>query len=265
MNNQKEISELSNRNIIKLSNNFIQSEINIKEVSLNIFLTLLAEIKIEDTTLPLFDISIKDIENKMNIAINRNKTTLNAIVNDFTSKSLKLAEESEYMALCSACEIINEENTLFLQISINPLLSEELLNLKTNFTKISLDQLLSLKGIYKKRLYMLLIKMKSLGHWKANLDALQDILNVPDSYKKRYTNFKARVLTSALKQINSLPNKSIAVALKEHKRGSRRVKQLHFTINSIVNNKKVSILTTDSKSILETWGAKRQNIELLAS
>ena len=54
-NNEKDapqiIEELSNRNIIKMSNDLASAQFNIQEVSLNVFMSLLSEITMEDKEL----------------------------------------------------------------------------------------------------------------------------------------------------------------------------------------------------------------------
>lgn len=242
-----EINALSKRNIIKLSNNFILSQINIKEISLNIFLMLLSEIDMEDEEFKTYDIALLDIEKKIGKKINRNQKELDKIIQDFLGNNICLYGEDDCISLCGECEIIKEDGILFMRLVINPVLKEELLILESNFTKINLQHILQLKGIYSKRMFMLLKKVAGLGHWKVDLETLHSILNSPKSYKQ-YDNFKSRVLTSSMEQINTLNDKEIAVSYSEEKRGSRKVKMLNFKINLIKKTKKKTTSLTDKEA-----------------
>ncbi len=248
-----EINTLSERNIIKLSNNFILSQINIKEVSLNIFLMLLSEIDMKDEEFKTYDIPLGLIEEKLGKRINRNQKELDKIIKDFLGNNICLYGEDNCISLCSECEIIKEEGILFMRIVINSALKEELLTLENNFTKINLQHILQLKGIYSKKMFMLLKKAAGLSHWKVDLETLHSIMNLPKSYKQ-YDNFKSRVLISSMEQINSLNDKEITVSYSEDKRGSRRVKMLNFSISNIKKkNKKAKGLTDKEAEEKEKW------------
>lgn len=259
------IENLSNRNIIKISNDFAWAQINIQEVSLNIFLMLLTELDIEDKELPIFDIAILDIEKKLGKKLNRKQSKLDNIIQDFLGKNLQLDNGTEFISLCSECEIIIEKNMLFLRIKINPLLKEEFLNLTKNFTKINLKHILPLRGINVKRMYMILRKMAQLNNWDTQFETLLTMLNSPASHYK-YGNFKAQVLTPSVEQINNLEDKEMTISYTMKAIGARKIKTLEFKIKLIKkvqeNMKTYQTVANKKKStqnkILDEWLKKSQ-------
>lgn len=247
------IESLSDRNIIKLSNNFILSQINIKEVSLNIFLMLLSEIDMKDEELKIYDISLIEIEKKLGKKINRNAKEKARIIEDFLGNHICLNGDNDYISLCSECEFIIEEGALIMRIVINPLLKDEFIKLNNNFTKINLQHILQISGGYSKRMFMLLKKMSGTGGWKVYLEELHSILNSPNSFKK-YDNFKRRVLTSSVDQINNLNDKEMTVSYTVVKPRNRTIKSLDFKINFVKKTKnKTMSLTNKEAEEKEKW------------
>lgn len=226
------IEMFSDRKIIKVSNDFALSSMNISEVSLNIFFALLSEITMEDEMLPSFDVPIKEIELKIGKKLNRDRKKLDRIKGELEGDNIILNHSQTRIPLCKRCEIVNESNVLYLQIEINPVLSNELLELESKFTQIRLDHFTSIKGFYAKKLYLFLKARKNMDHIRVNLDTLYVILNIPKSYEI-YSNFKKRVLLQALSQIRKLTDDLGDIHYNGDKRGSRAVKQLVFVIGTI--------------------------------
>lgn len=100
------------------------------------------------------------------------------------------------------------------------------INLKQNFTTISLSNLFSLKGYYAKRFYILMNSWKNIYSKKPlMLEELYKILMLENNYST-FGNFNNKVLKPAFSEINS--NSDISVAYQEVK-ASRKVVGLNFT------------------------------------
>ncbi len=234
----KKLEELSNKNIVKMSNDLCSARYNISEVSLNIFLMLLTEIRMEDEELFDFDISLIQIEKKLNKRLNRSPKKLDEIKKDLTGKNLCLANSTEFIPFCTQFEYIKEDGVNFVSIKINPELTEELLNLTQQFTNFNLSQLIQLKGLYTKRMYMILYQVSGMKRWKVPLEKLHSILILPESYTKRFDYMKSRVLNPAMQQINQLNKKEIEASYTIDKRGSRKVKLLNFKVEKTEEKRK---------------------------
>ncbi len=248
------IEEPSQRNVIKISNDLAWAQMNIKEVTINIFFMLLTEIMIEDEELPEFDFAILDIEKKLTKKLNRKRKYLDGIVKDLTEKNIVLYNDTEAIALCKEAEIINEDNILFLRVVLNPFFKDELLNLTREFTTLNLQHLLKLGGVPAKRMYMILKRMKGMGSWKPQVDTLKDILQ-PTQSQQAYKNFKARMLVDPIKQINNLEDKEMTVSFIENKKRNK-VYSIEFIIKGHTKPKIESPKKTKSqkeKENEEAW------------
>lgn len=104
-----------------------------------------------------------------------------------------------------------------------PLLDE----LKSRFTAYSLEHVSELSSTHAVRLYELLISWRSVGKTPVfELAAFREQLGIlPDEYP-RMNNFKARVLDTAIKQINQ--HTDIVAQYEQHKRG-RKITGFSFT------------------------------------
>lgn len=92
--------------------------------------------------------------------------------------------------------------------------------LKKRFTSYFLKDVSQMTSVYAIRLYELIIAWKSTG--KTPVIELEDLrmkLGVEPHEYKRMTNFKARVLDVAIKQINELSN--IKIKVTQHKKGRK--------------------------------------------
>lgn len=79
-----------------------------------------------------------------------------------------------------------------------------LLQLKEKFTKIEqVKYLVNFTSKYAIRIYALLKDYRKMAHRDINLENLSKMLELPDSITKTYTNFRDKVLTPAIKEINS--------------------------------------------------------------
>ena len=254
-NSSQIIEELSNRNIIKMSNDLASAQFNIKEVSLNVFMALLSEITMEDEELKEFDISLLEIEKKLGRRLNRDMNNVEELCSDLLGENILLSGDTDFISLCSKCELIKEDGVLFLNIKINSLLKKELLQLTREFTQVNFSQFMQLKGLYPKKMYMLLKKASGLKQWKIPLEDLCIVLSAPNDYMEKFHGFKSRVLEPALKQINQLEKKEIAVSYTVKKR-RKKVSSIEFKI--VKKAKKVATKNhkspkSKSKSILDEW------------
>lgn len=101
-----------------------------------------------------------------------------------------------------------------------------LAEIKSNYTSILLDIFGSLKSEYSLKLYEIFSRWAFKGVVSIKLDELKNLLNVVDMYD-RYNNFKQRVLTPAINEINAKTNLNITF---KPIRTSRAITDLEFSI-----------------------------------
>jgi plasmid replication initiation protein len=114
---------------------------------------------------------------------------------------------------------------------ILPYLSE----LNKNFTSYKLKNVVKMSSSYGTRIYELLVQWGGLEEREISMEKLRKILLLEDKYKP-ISNFKARVLAPAIKDINE--NSDLSVTYTQKKKG-RKVTHLIFKFKSKEELKRV--------------------------
>ena len=113
------------------------------------------------------------------------------------------------------------------KLKVNPELAPFLLEMKSHFTKYSLQEVLSLKSGFSMRLYQLLAQYQYRQEVEFSLEKLRFCLNVDDGKLQRFFDFKKRVLEPAKNEINE--KSSLRFEYKLIKKG-RKVIAIKFII-----------------------------------
>ena len=101
--------------------------------------------------------------------------------------------------LLSSC--LYSHSTSEIVLSYDPKLKPYFLQLKDNFTKYYLENILELKSFYSIRIYELVKQYENIKSREITINELKEILDIGNSYKL-YGHFKEKVLTVAQKEIN---------------------------------------------------------------
>jgi len=133
----------------------------------------------------------------------------------------------------SKIQYINKEAKF--KVRIEEDLKPYLLQLKKRFIAYNLKYILPLTSTYSVRIYQLLKEYEKLTKRYFTVEELQDILQVPKSYRS-YTNFNAKVLKVAKKEL--LEHTDIYFTLEEEKEG-RKVSRLIFRIHKNTHKQEV--------------------------
>jgi plasmid replication initiation protein len=136
---------------------------------------------------------------------------------------------------------------------IVPFLSE----IKRTFTSYKLEHIGKMTSIYAIRLYELLMQWQSTGKREVDLDWLKKQFQIEEGYD-RMSNFKARVLDPAIKDIND--NSNLSVEWTQRKTG-RRVTHLIFTFSEKQLAKPVTTKRLSKKELEQRRLAEQLKIE----
>ena len=162
------------------------------------------------------------------------------------------------MRWISSIKYLPDDGKIILMFAqdILPFLSE----LKNTFTKYRLEHVGKMTCIYAIRLYELLAQWQSVGKREVEVDWLKQQFQLDDSYD-RMSNFKARVLEPAIKDINEHSNYQVTWV---QRKTGRRVTHLIFTFGekkSLTPNKPNRVSKPKEKMI---FGVKQSEIEKFA-
>jgi plasmid replication initiation protein len=115
------------------------------------------------------------------------------------------------------------------KVRIDGDLKPYLLELQKNFVQTDLKYIMHMTSQYAVRLYQLLKQYQKIGGRDFILAELQDTLQVPKSYTKKYNDFKEKVLEIAVKQINEFTDLKVKYDVKKV---SRKVNEICFSIKT---------------------------------
>lgn len=125
----------------------------------------------------------------------------------------------------SSAEYLNNEGCVLL--CFDPKLKLYLLNLKQEFTKLSLADLLELKSIYSIRMFELLVQYESIGKRKISIKDLREFCGIKEKEYTDYFDMKRKVIERAKREINEKTNYKIDYT---EIKSSRRVVSIEWTI-----------------------------------
>lgn len=193
-----------------------------------IIIYLVSKIKAEDKKLKEIEISVIDFCKVIGIETN------GAAYNRIKETIKTLSDKSWWIDTGDSKEIlfrwINEaeieKGSGIIKLELNKHLEPYLLELKENFTKYELINVLSLRSKYSIRLYELLKSYLWRGNWDIHVDELRALLETECKYKE-FKDFKKRVLTPSIKEINDFTD--LTVQMETLKKG-RIISDIHFDI-----------------------------------
>jgi len=232
-------NSLTNRNFTRQSHTIVNARMAFSKLEIDIILSLMTTIEMEDKDFKDYHFSINELEEKLGHKLQSKqlKTTIKSIM----SKPIELPLTN----IKGEWEIVN----WFSYFKYNPngtiscrfdkMLKPFLLELKERFVVSDLRMLLPMRSSYSKRIYLLLKEYARIGSRTFDIEELQDILKVPKGMR-RYDNFKRQILKRAETDINKFTD--LKINLSERKR-CRKVIEITYTIRKNGENLKTFIQT----------------------
>ena len=232
MNEETELIEIKDRQVCKISNQLIEAKYKLTLEEQRLILLTIAQIDVDDEDFKTYKIDLKNLENKVDKKINKNR--MKNLAFNIMKKPFMLKETKAVYNFFAKVEPIEEESAL--KVQFHPDLKPFLLDLKKEFTKYSLNFLLNLQSVYAVRLYQLLKQYQTIGKRTFNVDELREILQTPKSYSN-FADFERKVLNIAQKEINKKTD--IKISWEVTKRIRRKIVEIKFTIigeNTLIND-----------------------------
>lgn len=251
------VETLTDRKVVKQSNILNTAKYTLSALSTDILHLFLAQIYKEDKDFKEFNISIKEIENKLEKRINRKY--IETVCKELTTNSIRLKEEDNTVVFVNWASVAKynlKKNFLVLKISEE--LKNHLLELKSLFVQTSYKEISKLKTFYSKRLYMLFLQYKTSGFYTILIEDLKFILDIEENHSyDNYFDFKKRVLTPSIKQINE--KTSLNISLKEIKQGRKTIR-LEFSIKKDEEQKLEKPIHKSGVIAAEEWLRKKTKL-----
>jgi plasmid replication initiation protein len=174
---------------------------------LDLLFCLLSQLKKEDSPDIPYRINIGDVERMTGRQWNYQQ--LQEATADMGSRMFEVESEKTYKQLWMFQKVEYIKGQGCLEIVLSKFIRPYLFELKDNFTSYQLHSALKLSSKYAKRIYQLASQWKDIGETKAyTIDELKLMLKLKDPQGKqpeqfeKFSQFKARVLDIAMRQIN---------------------------------------------------------------
>lgn len=113
-----------------------------------------------------------------------------------------------------------------IELTLSESLKPYLIDLRQNFTKYELINVLCLRSKYSIRLYEIYKSYLWLSRWEVSLDEFREIIDVKDRYLD-FTEFKRNVINPSIKEINKYTDLTISI---ETLKSGRNIDKLIFNI-----------------------------------
>jgi plasmid replication initiation protein len=174
---------------------------------LDLLFCLLSQLKKEDSSDEPYRINIANIERMTGRQWNYQQ--LQEATSDMGSRMFEVETDKVYKQLWMFQKVEYIKGQGCLEIVLSTFIRPYLFELKDNFTSYQLHSALKLSSKYAKRIYQLASQWKDIGETKAyTIDELKLMLKLKDPHGKqpeqfeKFSQFKARVLDIAMRQIN---------------------------------------------------------------
>lgn len=193
-----------------------------------IVLTMVSMIQPSDEDFKDYRISVKNFSEMLGLKGSVKYTQMKEIAENLMTKTIEIPKENGGWILAnwiSSAEYKEGEGVI--DLSFSPKLKPYMLQLKNQFTSYRLSNILNLNSTYSIRLYELMKKWQHLGKWGCSVEDLRGKLGVGEGTYPRYANLKARVLVTAIEEVNGKTD--LNIGFNEIKKG-RSVERIEFTI-----------------------------------
>ena len=219
------------RNIVKQDYKLINAKYKLTTSEIKFILTVIAQINAKDNNFTEYEIKVKDLEEKLQAT--KHKTRLKQFAKNIMSKPLLIENDGNFEVFNWFSKIKYISNEAKFLVNIHEDLKPFLLNLKERFVQYNLAYILKLKSNYSIKIYQLLKEYENFQRRKFSVDELRNCLEVPESYKKKYNDFKKKVLLVAEAEINK--HTDIFIEFEEIKK-RRKVISIDFKIRKNFDN-----------------------------
>lgn len=213
--------------IVVKSNQLIEAKYKLSTREQKIILYLTSQINMNDEELKLYRLSIKEFCEMMDLKGSPKYREIEEITDGLQKKLLKIKHDKKMYSVAWLSLVIYNENQGTIDMRFDPFLKPFLLQLKKEFTKFELKNVMTLKSGNSIRLYELLKQYLVIGERQIGIEELKEYMGIGKDGYQKYADFKRKVIAVAEKEINEKTD--IIFQVKEMKQG-RRVAALSFFI-----------------------------------
>ena len=215
-------------NVITESNALVEASFSLTTLENKIISILASCIEPTDKEFKVYTLQIKDFMHALGVTGKSKYSDVRKITKNLMKNVFEMVIDGDTVQIAWLSYVRYNPSMGTVDLSFHPFLKPYFLQLKKEFTSVKLGNLLEFKGKYTFKLYKLLKQYQKIKTRTFTIDDLRHHLGTKDQYP-RYANFKQRIISPAVLEIND--SSDISIGYEEIKTG-RYVDRLRFTIVS---------------------------------
>ncbi|MCB2357118.1 replication initiation protein [Clostridium estertheticum] len=216
--------------IVTKSNYFIMnSSYDLSMQEQKIILTLASMVQPTDEDFRPYKFKIIDFMKLLGISTKTKYTEIPKITKELMKKVFEINEGKKLIQTAWLSGAVYEKGTGCVELAFSPYLKPYMLQLKENFTRYKLGNILNMKSKYSPRVYEFLKCNEFKKQVTIELEDLKIVVGANEKAYKVYQNVKKKVILQAQKELSKLTD--ISFDFEEIKTG-RKVTSLKFNIQT---------------------------------
>ncbi|WP_051412013.1 replication initiation protein [Halonatronum saccharophilum] len=218
--------ENNENTLIVKHNRLIEAKYKLSLQEQKLILILASRINKDDKNFNRHIFSVKELAEILGINKDWFYSEIKSITKSLINRVIEIKKDNKFLQVgfLEYAEYLENEGIVELQFSSK--LKPYFLQLKNNFTKYYLKNIIQFESIYSIRIYELLKQYERIKKRRFEINELKNILGIEDKYE-RYYDLKRRVLFQAKDEINQKTD--LKIDFKEIKTG-RKVTAIEFVI-----------------------------------
>ena len=240
-----QIQKLSPKRNLVIANQINESRFKMTRAEQKLILYCIGMIDNKDGRIErTFEMDIKDFADFLEIKRKDFHREMQDMTADFAGRVFEIKLPDGRLRQITALSMV-EYYQGKVKLKVNQELAPFLLEMKSKFTRYSLQEVLKFKSGFAMRLYQLLAQYQYKNGMEYSIENLRFCLNVEEGKLRRYNDFKRFVLEPARKEINQ--KSSLKFHYEEIKTG-RKVTSIRFIVTQVITPE----IETESTSEVDT-------------
>jgi plasmid replication initiation protein len=227
--NKKTSNETAKNELIVQHNHLIEAKYKLTLQEKRLMCWLSSQAKPTDEDFKEHELPIKDFSYMLDVKGDHLYKTLDTISKKLMQKIITIrsltGRDYEWAALLGGAKYSEGKGTI--KLSFHPYLKPYMLQLKENFTKITLGDIMGLKSVHSIRIYELLKQYESIGKREVSLEDLRGYCGITIDQYKKFGGFRRKVLETARKEVTKKTDLHIDF---EEVKKTRKVVAIKFLI-----------------------------------
>lgn len=221
------MSQKMDKFIVK-SNALIEARYRLSLQELHVMFWLLQKIQPDDEDFKLHKMDIKKFSEMIGVEVDNQYSKLRFVTRSLMRRILDIyePEKQEWLQVSWLSSARYQKSNGCVLLEFSPQLKPYLLQLKNQFTKIEISDVLELRSVYAIRIFELLLQYVSVGKRTISIKDLRDYCGIEKAHAL-YGDFKRTVINQATAEINAKTEYDVSY---EEIKESRKIVEIKWTI-----------------------------------